>query len=161
MTDIIRESTNGAAREPATADVGREAINHDAVDLLQCIFPDAPSEVIALGVRAVLEAIAAPLGGHAMAEGENARDAARWRALIGSDRIRMMGCAGFDTAQDGTVTLRDWDGWHHFGMEVWDKHPAKGDDSDSHGRKVLMAYVDALAITPPTTNDAISAGDKS
>lgn len=70
------------------------------------------------------------------------RDAARWRALMSSDRIRMMGCAGFDFADDGTVNLRAGVG-HHMGVEVWDKHPARGDDCDTRGRKVLLAYVDA------------------
>lgn len=96
-------------------------------------------------LRAMLSAIPAPTPPIEGRDADVERDAARWRALMSSDRIRMMGRAGFDTAADGTITLRDWDGWHHMGIEVWDRHPAKGDDSDSHGRKVLLAYVDARA----------------
>lgn len=77
-------------------------------------------------------------------DAEIARDAARWRALWSSDRIRMMGCAGFDFADDGSVTPRA-EGGQHLGVEVWNKHPAQGDGEDSRGRKVLLAYVDARA----------------
>lgn len=80
-----------------------------------------------------------------MRGGEVEREAARWRALISSDRIRVMGVAGFDCASDGSVTLREGPGWHHMGLEVWDSHPAKGDESDVRGRKVLLAYVDHRA----------------
>jgi len=92
---------------------------------------------------------------------EAERDAARWRALWSSARIRMMGCAGFDFADDGTVTPRA--AGQHLGVEVWDTHPAQGDREDSRGRRVLLAYVDARAdaatVESPTPRANPTAAD--
>jgi len=71
-------------------------------------------------------------------------DAERWRALISSDRFKMMGAAGFIHEADGSVRVNpDSDyGWLHFGLEVWDRHPAGDDAQGRHGRNLLMAYVE-------------------
>lgn len=47
------------------------------------------------------------------------RDAKRWRALLGSARIRILGSAGFDaTAHPGENP-----DYRHFGMEIWTHYP--------------------------------------
>ena len=69
------------------------------------------------------------------------QDAERWRALMSSDRIRMMGAAGFNYASDGSVTVLDAH-YQHMGVEVWNRHQGGGDTEDTRGRKVLLAYVD-------------------
>jgi hypothetical protein len=61
--------------------------------------------------------------------------AARWNALLASDRIRVLGTAGF-----GEHTTADPD-YRHFGMEVWSIHPCK--DSE-YGREVLTKYADSV-----------------
>lgn len=64
-----------------------------------------------------------------------ATDAARWRAFIGSARLRMLGSAGlFD----------DQDGYAHVGLEAWTKHePFDGADKE-HATAVdwLTRYTD-------------------
>ena len=74
-------------------------------------------------------------------------DAARWRALMASDRIRMMGAAGFKFAPDGSIVAEDR-GELHIGMEFWNKHPAKDDPRypQEQCRRVLEAYVDHIRI---------------
>ncbi|MCF8533852.1 MAG: hypothetical protein K9G48_12670 [Reyranella sp.] len=85
------------------------------------------------------------------------QDAARWRALMSSQRMHFMGSSGFDfhgmreaagrryfTAES---TAKPRDGSHlHFGMEFWDVHEAHGDPEfpDHFERSLLTAYVDAL-----------------
>ena len=75
----------------------------------------------------------------------NARDAARWRALLSSDRLRLLGSAGFGTTSSGQKAvdsrIPDPSGYRHFGMEFWTKHREK---SSEHGARVLEAYADAI-----------------
>lgn len=90
--------------------------------------------------------------------GDVERDAARWRALWSSDRIRMIGTAGFDHADDGSVTLCEGVG-HHMGLEVWDRHPAKNDGEGTRGRASLLAYVDHRAALSSPTQASVPHGD--
>lgn len=71
-------------------------------------------------------------------------DAERWQALLSSARFKMIGSAGFIHNKDGSVSINpDNDyGWLHFGIEVWDNHPAGNDAQGIHGRNLLLAYVD-------------------
>lgn len=71
---------------------------------------------------------------------DDARDAARWRALLGSQRIRMLGWTGFD--QDGNVQpSTDPRGYMHFGVEFWSQHPTM---EVARARTILTSYADAL-----------------
>ena len=70
-----------------------------------------------------------PAHGHLASEAE---DAARWRALMDCQRIRMMGC---------TNDL------NHIGMEFWSEHPEKHPchDYPQEGcRERFIAFVDKL-----------------
>lgn len=83
------------------------------------------------------------------------RDAARWRALMASQRMHFMGSSGFDIQmkdpkgprikENMKVAIKP-DEAHHFGMEFWDEHSAFGDPKwpDDFERELLTLYVDAL-----------------
>jgi len=64
-----------------------------------------------------------------------ALDAARWRALMASQRITAMGWAGFDAKPDG--------GYRHLTLNFW-THNEGGDTPDTHGREMLTKYVDTI-----------------
>lgn len=66
-------------------------------------------------------------------------DALRWRALMASDRIRIMGWAGMPNR---TAPGKDM----HMGVEFWSDHPAKGDANypQDDSRAQLTAYADSL-----------------
>ncbi len=77
-------------------------------------------------------------------------DAERWRALLASDRIRMIGSAG----------LREPEGnnYAHFGMEIWTKYGRnyspelldQMDKGNALGREWLIKYADvAIAAQNP------------
>lgn len=75
-------------------------------------------------------------------------DAARWRALLASARIRILGSAGIDSEimPDG----QPYNGYAHFGMEIWTKYGASLDSNqalrmqigNAQGRDVLTKYAD-------------------
>lgn len=72
-------------------------------------------------------------------------DAERWRAFSSSARFKMIGSANFDHSAYPEVTVkadRDPREWLHFGLEVWDKHPAGEDQQGEHGRHLLNTYVE-------------------
>lgn len=84
-------------------------------------------------------------------------DAARWRALMSSQRMHFMGAAGFTfTPKDGDEKNRKMVNLTpsattpinnlHFGMEFWDKFPNEKypEHSDSFERELLTVYVDEL-----------------
>lgn len=50
----------------------------------------------------------------AQVNADNARDAARWRAMLDSQRIRMIGSAG--------IIRPEANNYAHFGMEIWTKY---------------------------------------
>ena len=68
----------------------------------------------------------------------DAVDAARWRALIGSARIRVLGSVGLhsDTDPNG----RPFNGYAHIGLELWTRHD--GGHSPSDAADWLTRYVD-------------------
>ncbi|ENR6204284.1 hypothetical protein ACEWN4_000159 [Serratia marcescens] len=67
------------------------------------------------------------------------RDAERWRAMLGSARIRILGSAGFDaTALPGG----DPD-YRHFGMEIWTHYPGWLTEKNEYGIDILNKYADA------------------
>lgn len=78
--------------------------------------------------------------------------AERWDALWSSQRIRMMGSAGFDYTGEGgnDVSVRKpQEGWLHFGMEVWDQHPASEEGyPQTRCRNLLITYVDHIRAAP-------------
>jgi hypothetical protein len=61
------------------------------------------------------------------------RDAARWRALLDCDRIRILGTGMLDTRTP------------HFGAEFWVTHPLGHNRSaeNERGREVLTTFADA------------------
>jgi hypothetical protein len=71
-------------------------------------------------------------------KGDEAREAERWRALIGCARIRMFGWAGLDA--DG-VPPAESDGYVHFGAEFWTHYPEQVDTSTAAA--VITAFADA------------------
>lgn len=70
-------------------------------------------------------------------------DAERWRALMSSERIRVMGGSGFkyDTFPPTPAAEH-----LHIGVEFWNKHPTANDPNypQEHCRAWFKAYVDAL-----------------
>jgi hypothetical protein len=90
------------------------------------------------------------------ADSDLERDAARWRALMSSQRMHFMGSSGFDyvpkapgldqrkltnvkpVARQGEPML--------FGMEIHSEHPAHNDPNypDDFARELLTVYVDAI-----------------
>lgn len=70
---------------------------------------------------------------------DDAADAKRWRALVNSGRLRLLGRTSFEP-----------DNWAHFGMEFWDRYPDQSDgptnQHESHKRAVdtLTEYADLL-----------------
>ena len=66
--------------------------------------------------------------------GKDMVDAERWRALLNSKRIRVLGTAGIGSSD-----------YQHFGMEVWSDFTDEGDtDLVSYGKETLTKYVDAI-----------------
>jgi hypothetical protein len=89
-----------------------------------------------------------------------ARDAERYRAFMSSARFKMMGVAGFIFHSDGTISINkesDY-GWHHLGLEIWDRHPAGDDAQGKHGRALLTCYIDHMVETRAKQETADVAG---
>ncbi len=86
----------------------------------------------------------------------DALDAARWRALLRSERIRMIGSAGLKASMPNHYA--------HFGMEIWTKHSRnyspelieRLDRENAMGREWLIKYAD-IAIE---AQEAAMAGSK-
>lgn len=66
-----------------------------------------------------------------MTELTTQQKADRWDALMSCERIRMMGSAKLGDPEQ-----------QHLGLELWAKYP--GNLDDSHGRQVLMEFVEAM-----------------
>lgn len=74
------------------------------------------------------------------------RDANRWRALMASARIRMMGWAGFGPCKPGDTAVRDPDGYRHMGVELWTKtapHPSNAREN-MHARCMFYDYTETM-----------------
>lgn len=72
-------------------------------------------------------------------------DAARWRALMSSQRIRVMGSAGFSITPDGARLPAE--PRLHMGVEFWDIHDAAhpcAEFPQEKCRAQLIAYVDRI-----------------
>jgi len=73
-------------------------------------------------------------------------DAARWRALMSSQRIRVMGSAGLHRDQAGKLAARS-DGRVHIGVEFWSIHDAPHPSAEfpqEGSREILTFYADFL-----------------
>lgn len=84
----------------------------------------------------------------------DARDAARWRALLEGGRVRMLGSANVD--HTGEKPAREGE-WIHFGAEFWSEYPgheqAEFDRADRVSRTwfkhAVTTLADRLLDTPP------------
>lgn len=66
------------------------------------------------------------------------RDADRWRAMLGSARIRILGADGF-----GATGLPGSDpDYRHFGMEIWTHYPGWLTEKNEYGIDILTKYAD-------------------
>jgi hypothetical protein len=82
---------------------------------------------------------------------EDARDAARWRAFLGSARIEPQGCAGVNEARQ--------DHYAHIGLEIWTTYSRdfkpelleKMDRSTALGRDWLTKYADVAVAAMRAT----------
>jgi hypothetical protein len=68
---------------------------------------------------------------------EDAEDAAKWRALVGCARIRVLGTAG--------VYEQLPDGYAHIGLELWTKHPASSTPASIEEFEKFVAIARATA----------------
>lgn len=98
---------------------------------------------------------------------EKEEDAERWRALMSSQRMHMMGSFGFDYVFDPPDSKKTADlvdviprhGDHmHFGIEFWSEHSAFGDPAwpDTLPRKLLTTYVDELRARSLSSGQHVS-----
>jgi len=81
----------------------------------------------------------------------DAEDAARWRALMSSQRIRVIGSAGLVDAVTGEPRAPA-DGYAHIGVELWSLHRSAHPDPEfpqDRCREQLTFYVDFLRANPP------------
>ncbi|KAF0102191.1 MAG: hypothetical protein FD144_2626 [Rhodospirillaceae bacterium] len=78
-------------------------------------------------------------------------DAARWRALMSSQRIRVMGSAGLRRDEAGNLTVRS-DGHLHIGVEFWSVHESRHPSAEypqERSREILTFYADFLRRRTP------------
>jgi hypothetical protein len=68
----------------------------------------------------------------------NAADAARWRALVGCARVKVLGHAGLTL---GSKFAPFEHPYAHIGLEIWTMHDAPREDSD-YARQVLTTFAD-------------------
>lgn len=79
------------------------------------------------------------------------RDAARWRALMSSERIRLIGRFGFMSNPETKVTMVDTEAAKesclHMGIEIWDRYAGYDVSLETRGTAgwdTLTAYADYL-----------------
>lgn len=75
------------------------------------------------------------------------RDAERWRALMSSQRIRVMGSAGFQRVDGKFIAPSVDHAYLHMGVEFWSVHESKHPSEEfpqDRCRDQLTAYVDHL-----------------
>ncbi|MGP1125030.1 hypothetical protein [Serratia sp. CY56464] len=80
------------------------------------------------------------------------RDAERWRAMLGSARIRILGIAGFDAP----VPPGGDPDYRHFGMEIWTHYPGWMAEKNEYGIDTLTQYADACRaamLAQPVSQD--------
>lgn len=96
---------------------------------------------------------------HAKVADECRKDAQRWRAFIGSARIRMIGSAGLKSDKD--YYGNPYNNYAHLGMEIWTKYgnslsPVQTKEMEAGnamGRDWLIKYAD-IAIAAQQSSDA-------
>lgn len=143
-------------REKIAAMPSRDAVLAELADCVHEWWDNGiPAQEFAARIRALSQAAPAPveqdglgspsgLGGPASTPSD-AQDAARWRALLSSQRIRVMGSAGFKSV-DGEWLLPS-DGYLHMGVEFWSLHNAPHPSEEfpqDRCRNQLIAYADYL-----------------
>lgn len=77
-------------------------------------------------------------------------DALRWRALMQSQRMRVLGLAGFGSNNHPP----DMTGYRHIGIEFWTKHDSHESIARDHeyAKQMLLNYIDVmLAVNPQLT----------
>ena len=77
------------------------------------------------------------------AASQDATDAKKWRALIGSGRIRVLGCAGL-TSDQPSFQLP----YAHLCMEIWNAYPGAAPEETERSRRLVEAYVAKLIALP-------------
>jgi hypothetical protein len=155
MTDNIYEIESH--HTPESRDRDARLVGHEAKDnligRLRSMGPDGRSiagwhtEPVNPDGEEAADRIEALLAERDTLKAENQRlreSAERWDALVGSQRLRIMGAAGFVTDTDRPYPDPDrGEGWLHFGLEVWDKHPADPEKyPQEQCRALLTSYVD-------------------
>jgi hypothetical protein len=90
--------------------------------------------------RAMIAASPAP-----SASGQDAIDAARWRALIGSARIRPLGCAGIREPEEQHYAHLGLELWTVFGNLLNDEQRERLAKENALGREWLTKYADIAA----------------
>lgn len=78
---------------------------------------------------------------HAVGVEQDKVDAERWRALIGSARIRVLGSAGLTSELNPYGA--PWNGYAHIGVELWTKHECA--EENALGIEWLTKYTDIAA----------------
>jgi hypothetical protein len=93
-------------------------------------------------------------------QGADAEDAARWRALMSSQRVRVIGSAGLVDPTTGNLRMPP-DGYIHIGIELWSLHNAPHPSKDfpqDRCREQLTFYADFLRLWPPVERPPIPSG---
>ncbi|MBH3164578.1 hypothetical protein I5N01_05495 [Serratia marcescens] len=70
------------------------------------------------------------------------QDAERWRALLASARIRILGTAGFTPASQPGVNGPSNPDYRHFGVEFWTHHPGWLAENNEYAINTLTQYAD-------------------
>jgi hypothetical protein len=127
----------------------------------ECSSKESHDGCIALGAYDSRILYTAPEVAQPAAQGD-ARDADRWRALLNSPRIRMLGSAGLNRPEPNNYA--------HFGMEIWSRYGRdykpelleEMDRGNALGKEWLIKYADiaieAQRTAPPQSTDKPAEG---
>lgn len=91
-------------------------------------------------MEAELRAAAAHHQAHHALEDELAVDAQRWRALLASARVRVLGWAGLP--EPGLPSMAEDPRYAHIGLELWTLHEFK--DENERGARKVTEYADKM-----------------
>lgn len=72
-------------------------------------------------------------------------DARRWRALIGSARVRVLGSAGLMNPDGSDPNGNPWNGRAHIGLELWTRHEAAPNEP-TNAVEWVTKYADIAAL---------------
>lgn len=101
----------------------------------------------AKGAEALIEETVttlASLESKAASQKDVVEDAERWRALMGSGRIRILGTSGFEGGLGN---------YRHMGLEIWTEYAGSGFDN-APGRESLIRYADTMRAVLAATKEA-------